>query len=96
MQIAGWNPSPLARSDAIREFIRAGDTRARTYIYIYSYIYMPWQSSRFLRVPTSVRLRRPSAARAYATLIAKRTNAHVERDVYGICDLINERINRRY
>lgn len=46
-------------------------------------------------IRTSVRLCRPSAVRAYATLIAKRANAHVGHDVY-ICDLINERINRRY
>lgn len=46
-------------------------------------------------IRTSVRLYRPSAVRAYAMLIAKRANAHVGHDMY-ICDLINERINRRY
>lgn len=47
----------------------------------------------FIRM--SARLYRPFAVRAYATLIAKRANAHVGHDMY-ICDLINERINRRY
>lgn len=69
-------------------YVSSSAIHAHTFIYSqYIYSYIPWlvrtpAAALASFIPTSVRLRRPSAARAYATLIAKRTNAHVERDVY--------------
>lgn len=76
MQIAGWNPSPLARSNAIRELIRAGDTRAHVYIFIYT-LWLARTPAAKLSLPSAL-----STFRGPRLRDVDCANAHVERDVY--------------